>query len=118
MVICNVVVLQSEDIWFNAPRKGVLVFALPGERCVADISGDFKILFSDRHGDFYWCVRGPRALRILLDGLRVGCKWLTRFRNSDILTRADAVLRPCTRVVAMIGFLALSFGSGSVDGRM
>jgi hypothetical protein len=54
VVICGVVVLQSEDIWFNAPRKGVLVFALPGERCVADISGDFKILFSDRHGDFYW----------------------------------------------------------------
>lgn len=51
--------VQSEDIWFNAPRKGVLVFALPGERCVADINGDFKIQFSDRHGDFYWYAHPP-----------------------------------------------------------
>ena len=57
VVTCGVV--QSEDIWFNAPRKGVLVFALPGERCVADINGDFKIQFSDRHGDFYWCAHWP-----------------------------------------------------------
>ena len=74
MVIRDIV-LQSEDIWFIAPRKGVLVFALLGERCVADISDDFKILFSNRHGDFYWCVRGPCALQILLDCLQVGCKW-------------------------------------------
>ncbi|MCO5573400.1 hypothetical protein L7F22_027171 [Adiantum nelumboides] len=42
-----------EDIWFNAPRKGIMVFALPGERGLADLSGDFKVLFHDRHGDFY-----------------------------------------------------------------
>ncbi|KAL2621268.1 hypothetical protein R1flu_001473 [Riccia fluitans] len=45
--------MMSEDIWFAAPRKGVMVFALPGERCIADINGDFKVHFQDRHGDFY-----------------------------------------------------------------
>lgn len=48
--------MQSEDIWFAAPRKGVMVFALPGERCIADLDGDFKVHFTDRHGDFYWYV--------------------------------------------------------------
>lgn len=48
--------MQAEDIWFAAPRKGVMVFALPGERCIADLNGDFKVLFTDRHGDFYWYV--------------------------------------------------------------
>ncbi|KAI5069259.1 hypothetical protein GOP47_0015560 [Adiantum capillus-veneris] len=45
--------MMPEDIWFNAPRKGIMVFALPGERGLADLSGDFKVLFHDRHGDFY-----------------------------------------------------------------
>lgn len=58
--------VQSEDIWFNAPRKGVLVFALPGERCVADITGDFKIQFSDRHGDFYWYSHPPSCLKVAI----------------------------------------------------
>jgi phosphatidylinositol-3,4,5-trisphosphate 3-phosphatase/dual-specificity protein phosphatase PTEN len=51
--------LLTEDIWFSAPRKGVVVFALPGERCVADLNGDFKVHFNDRHGDFYWLVLPP-----------------------------------------------------------
>ncbi|KAG6544277.1 hypothetical protein Mapa_014280 [Marchantia paleacea] len=45
--------MMSEDIWFAAPRKGVMVFALPGERCIADLNGDFKVHFQDRQGDFY-----------------------------------------------------------------
>ncbi|XP_024533990.1 phosphatidylinositol 3,4,5-trisphosphate 3-phosphatase and protein-tyrosine-phosphatase PTEN2A [Selaginella moellendorffii] len=45
--------MMPEDFWFSAPRRGIMVFALPGERCVADLDGDFKILFQDRHGDFY-----------------------------------------------------------------
>lgn len=45
--------MMPEDIWFNAPRKGIMVFALPGERGLADLDGDFKIFFHDRHGDFY-----------------------------------------------------------------
>ncbi|MCE3052160.1 hypothetical protein HAX54_051730 [Datura stramonium] len=45
--------LQPEDFWFNAPKKGVVVFALPGEPGLAELAGDFKIHFHDRQGDFY-----------------------------------------------------------------
>eukprot|EP00245_Coleochaete_scutata_P011476 TRINITY_DN4268_c0_g2_i1.p1 TRINITY_DN4268_c0_g2~~TRINITY_DN4268_c0_g2_i1.p1 ORF type:complete len:403 (-),score=74.21 TRINITY_DN4268_c0_g2_i1:38-1168(-) len=46
---------MADDIWHNAPRKGVVVFALPGEPCVADIgSDDFRIYLQDRHGDFFF----------------------------------------------------------------
>ncbi|PHT41773.1 hypothetical protein CQW23_20627 [Capsicum baccatum] len=45
--------LSPEDFWFNAPKKGVVVFALPGEPGVAELAGDFKIHFHDRQGDFY-----------------------------------------------------------------
>ncbi|XP_071729961.1 phosphatidylinositol 3,4,5-trisphosphate 3-phosphatase and protein-tyrosine-phosphatase PTEN2A-like [Rutidosis leptorrhynchoides] len=45
--------LSPEDFWFSAPRKGVMVFALPGEPGVTELSGDFKIHFHDRQGDFY-----------------------------------------------------------------
>lgn len=46
--------LQPEDFWFSAPKKGVMVFALPGEPGLTELSGDFKIHFHDRQGDFYW----------------------------------------------------------------
>ncbi|GKF45019.1 phosphatidylinositol 3,4,5-trisphosphate 3-phosphatase and protein-tyrosine-phosphatase PTEN2A, partial [Tanacetum coccineum] len=42
-----------EDFWFAAPRKGIMVFALPGEPGLTELSGDFKIQFHDRQGDFY-----------------------------------------------------------------
>ncbi|GLJ44265.1 hypothetical protein SUGI_0925800 [Cryptomeria japonica] len=45
--------MMPDDFWFSAPRKGVMVFALPGERGLAELSGDFKVYFHDRHGDFY-----------------------------------------------------------------
>ncbi|KAF6176169.1 hypothetical protein GIB67_023460 [Kingdonia uniflora] len=45
--------LMPEDFWFNAPKKGVMVFALPGEPGLAELAGDFKIHFHDRQGDFY-----------------------------------------------------------------
>ncbi|KAI3916022.1 hypothetical protein MKW98_004463 [Papaver atlanticum] len=45
--------LMPEDFWFNAPRKGVMVFALPGEPGLTELAGDFKIEFHDRQGDFY-----------------------------------------------------------------
>ncbi|XP_031283781.1 phosphatidylinositol 3,4,5-trisphosphate 3-phosphatase and protein-tyrosine-phosphatase PTEN2A isoform X1 [Pistacia vera] len=45
--------LSSEDFWFTAPKKGVMVFALPGEPGLAELAGDFKIHFHDRQGDFY-----------------------------------------------------------------
>ncbi|KAE9611726.1 hypothetical protein Lal_00011905 [Lupinus albus] len=45
--------LLPEDIWFSAPKKGVMVFALPGEPGLTELAGDFKIHFHDRQGDFY-----------------------------------------------------------------
>ncbi|XVF67531.1 hypothetical protein PTKIN_Ptkin10aG0128600 [Pterospermum kingtungense] len=45
--------LSSEDLWFSAPKKGVMVFALPGEPGLTELAGDFKIHFHDRQGDFY-----------------------------------------------------------------
>ncbi|XP_009606825.1 phosphatidylinositol 3,4,5-trisphosphate 3-phosphatase and protein-tyrosine-phosphatase PTEN2A [Nicotiana tabacum] len=45
--------LSPEDFWFSAPKKGVMVFALPGEPGLAELAGDFKIHFHDGQGDFY-----------------------------------------------------------------
>ncbi|CAA7395695.1 unnamed protein product [Spirodela intermedia] len=45
--------LMPEDFWFSAPKKGVMVFALPGEPGLTELTGDFKIHFHDRQGDFY-----------------------------------------------------------------
>ncbi|KAE8707238.1 cysteine proteinase RD21a-like [Hibiscus syriacus] len=44
---------QPEDFWFSAPKKGIMVFALPGEPDLTELAGDFKIHFHDRQGDFY-----------------------------------------------------------------
>lgn len=46
--------MQPEDFWIRAPRKGIVVFALPGEPGLTELVGDFKICFHDRQGDFYW----------------------------------------------------------------
>ncbi|KAL8541460.1 hypothetical protein ACS0TY_002650 [Phlomoides rotata] len=45
--------LSPEDFWFSAPRKGIMVFALPGEPGLTELAGDFKVHFHDRQGDFY-----------------------------------------------------------------
>ncbi|KAL3614241.1 Phosphatidylinositol 3,4,5-trisphosphate 3-phosphatase and protein-tyrosine-phosphatase pten2a [Castilleja foliolosa] len=45
--------LSPEDYWFSAPKKGIMVFALPGEPGLTDLTGDFKVHFHDRQGDFY-----------------------------------------------------------------
>ncbi|TYJ47701.1 hypothetical protein E1A91_A01G008200v1 [Gossypium mustelinum] len=45
--------LYPEDFWFSAPKKGVMVFALPGESGLTELAGDFKVHFNDRQGDFY-----------------------------------------------------------------
>lgn len=50
------ILFQPEEFWFSAPRKGIMVFALPGERGLAELAGDFKVHFHDRQGDFYWFV--------------------------------------------------------------
>ncbi|KAL8116241.1 hypothetical protein AgCh_022662 [Apium graveolens] len=45
--------LSPEDFWHTTPRKGVMVFALPGEPGLTELVGDFKIHFHDSQGDFY-----------------------------------------------------------------
>ncbi|KAF9675876.1 hypothetical protein SADUNF_Sadunf09G0079000 [Salix dunnii] len=46
--------VQPEDYWFSAPKKGVMVFTLPGEPGLTEVAGDFKVQFHDRQGDFYF----------------------------------------------------------------
>ncbi|KAH8965842.1 hypothetical protein BDL97_04G137500 [Sphagnum fallax] len=66
--------LLTEDIWFSAPRKGVVVFALPGERCVTELNGDFKVHFNDRHGDFYcWLNTNMMETRQILPIAELDC---------------------------------------------
>ncbi|CAL5362803.1 unnamed protein product [Camellia sinensis] len=48
--------LMPEDFWIRAPKKGIVVFALPGELGLTELSGDFKLHFHDRQGDFY-CLK-------------------------------------------------------------
>ncbi|KAK2967625.1 hypothetical protein RJ640_030496 [Escallonia rubra] len=48
--------LMPEDFWIRAPRKGMVVFAIPGEPGLTELEGDFKIQFHERQGDFYWFV--------------------------------------------------------------
>uniref|UniRef100_A0A7N0SZU8 Uncharacterized protein n=1 Tax=Kalanchoe fedtschenkoi TaxID=63787 RepID=A0A7N0SZU8_KALFE len=45
--------LPQEELWYCAPNKGIMVFSLPGEPGVTELSGDFKIHFHDGLGDFY-----------------------------------------------------------------
>ncbi|KAK8702969.1 hypothetical protein V6N13_021303 [Hibiscus sabdariffa] len=44
---------HPEDFWIKAPKKGIVIFALPREPGLAEVAGDFKIHFHDRQGDFY-----------------------------------------------------------------
>lgn len=46
--------LSPEDFWFSATKKGIVVFALPGEPGLAEVAGDFRVVFHDRQGDFYF----------------------------------------------------------------
>ncbi|OMO56610.1 hypothetical protein CCACVL1_26429 [Corchorus capsularis] len=45
--------LMPEDFWIKAPKKGIVVFALPGQPGLTELAGDFKVHFHDRQGDFY-----------------------------------------------------------------
>ncbi|TKY70609.1 phosphatase protein [Spatholobus suberectus] len=61
--------LMPEDFWISAPKKGIVVFALPGEPGLAELVGDFKIHFHDRQGDFYcWMNTTMTENRKILDG--------------------------------------------------
>ncbi|KAL3626823.1 hypothetical protein CASFOL_029395 [Castilleja foliolosa] len=60
--------LMPEDFWIRAPRKGIVVFALPGEPGLTELVGDFKIQFHDRQGDFYcWMNTTMMENRVILD---------------------------------------------------
>ncbi|KAI3813375.1 hypothetical protein L1987_18097 [Smallanthus sonchifolius] len=62
-------ILQPEDFWIRAPTKGIVVFALPGERGLTELTGDFKIQFHDRQGDFYcWLNTTMMENKVLLNG--------------------------------------------------
>ncbi|GER30920.1 Phosphatidylinositol-3,5-trisphosphate 3-phosphatase anddual-specificity protein phosphatase PTEN [Striga asiatica] len=61
--------LMPEDFWIRARKKGVVVFALPGEPGLTKLVGDFKIHFHDRQGDFYcWMNTTMMENRTTLDG--------------------------------------------------
>ncbi|CAI8588919.1 unnamed protein product [Vicia faba] len=61
--------LMPEDFWINAPKKGFVVFALPGEPGLTELVGDFKIHFHDRQGDFFcWMNTTMIENRKTLDG--------------------------------------------------
>ncbi|XP_076918045.1 phosphatidylinositol 3,4,5-trisphosphate 3-phosphatase and protein-tyrosine-phosphatase PTEN2A-like [Bidens hawaiensis] len=61
--------LMPEDFWIRAPTKGIVVFALPGERGLTELTGDFKIQFHDRQGDFYcWLNTTMMENRVILNG--------------------------------------------------
>ncbi|KAG6666184.1 phosphatidylinositol 3,4,5-trisphosphate 3-phosphatase and protein-tyrosine-phosphatase PTEN2A-like [Carya illinoinensis] len=45
--------LMPEDFWISASKKGIVVFALPGEPGLTELVGDFKIHFHDHQGNFY-----------------------------------------------------------------
>ncbi|KAI3665689.1 hypothetical protein L6452_44319 [Arctium lappa] len=61
--------LMPEDFWIRAPTKGIVVFALPGEPGLTELTGDFKIQFHDRQGDFYcWLNTTMMENRLVLNG--------------------------------------------------
>ncbi|KAK7252806.1 hypothetical protein RIF29_37021 [Crotalaria pallida] len=61
--------LMPEDFWISAPKKGILVFALPGEPGLTELVGDFKIQFHERQGDFYcWMNTTMIENRTILNG--------------------------------------------------
>ncbi|XP_073009734.1 phosphatidylinositol 3,4,5-trisphosphate 3-phosphatase and protein-tyrosine-phosphatase PTEN2A-like isoform X1 [Typha latifolia] len=60
--------LMPEDFWFSTPKKGIIVFALPGEPGLSEVAGDFKIHFHDRQGDFYcWLNTTMMENRMILN---------------------------------------------------
>ncbi|XP_031398586.1 phosphatidylinositol 3,4,5-trisphosphate 3-phosphatase and protein-tyrosine-phosphatase PTEN2A-like isoform X2 [Punica granatum] len=45
--------LMPEDFWIRSAKKGIVIFALPGEPGLTELAGDFKLCFHERQGDFY-----------------------------------------------------------------
>ncbi|KAL3526813.1 hypothetical protein ACH5RR_011469 [Cinchona calisaya] len=64
----NTTVWQPEDFWLGAAKKGIVVFALPGEPGLTELVGDFKTHFQDQQGDFYcWLNTTMMENKVLLD---------------------------------------------------
>ncbi|XP_039042493.1 phosphatidylinositol 3,4,5-trisphosphate 3-phosphatase and protein-tyrosine-phosphatase PTEN2A-like [Hibiscus syriacus] len=60
--------LMPEDFWIKAPKKGIVIFALPREPGLSEVVGDFKIHLHDRQGDFYcWLNTTMIENRTILD---------------------------------------------------
>lgn len=60
---------MPEDFWIRSQKKGIVIFALPGEPGLTELLGDFKIHFNDRQGDFYcWLNTIMMENRVTLDG--------------------------------------------------
>ncbi|XP_073148720.1 phosphatidylinositol 3,4,5-trisphosphate 3-phosphatase and protein-tyrosine-phosphatase PTEN2A-like [Henckelia pumila] len=61
--------LMPEDFWIRSQKKGIVIFALPGEPGLTELLGDFKIHFNDRQGDFYcWLNTTMMENRETLEG--------------------------------------------------
>ncbi|KZV39735.1 tyrosine-protein phosphatase TPTE-like [Dorcoceras hygrometricum] len=61
--------LMPEAFWIRSQKKGIVIFALPGEPGLTELLGDFKIHFNDRQGDFYcWLNTTMMENREILDG--------------------------------------------------
>ncbi|KAG6382836.1 hypothetical protein SASPL_157446 [Salvia splendens] len=59
--------LMPEDFWIRAQKKGIVVFALPGEPGLTELVGDFKVHFHDHQGDFYcWMNTSLMENRVIL----------------------------------------------------
>ncbi|KAK4767622.1 hypothetical protein SAY86_015372 [Trapa natans] len=59
--------LMPEDFWIRSAKKGIVIFALPGEPGLTELVGDFKIHFHERQGDFYcWLNTTMMENRIIL----------------------------------------------------
>lgn len=60
--------LMPEDFWLRSAKKGIVIFALPGEPGLTELIGDFKIHFHDRQGDFYcWLNTTMMENRLILN---------------------------------------------------
>ncbi|MED6192235.1 Phosphatidylinositol 3,4,5-trisphosphate 3-phosphatase and protein-tyrosine-phosphatase pten2a [Stylosanthes scabra] len=61
--------LMPESFWISGRKKGVVVFAIPGEPGLTELVGDFKIHFNDGQGDFYcWMNTTMTENRTILGG--------------------------------------------------
>ncbi|GJR78395.1 hypothetical protein Tco_0149180 [Tanacetum coccineum] len=81
---------MPKDFWMRASKKGIVVFALPRECGLTELTGDFKIQFHDRQGDYYWH-----------EVLVVGLRRYSRKRDTTNVGRSDALERNLTNGIGI-----------------